>query len=78
MTHRRQILKLLRESGRPTGACKPIEALQSRNSRPDVPPTTCRALGFPMSLGFVSKIEIHNAYVPCANPERRQDLEGEF
>ena len=72
-TLRRQILELLWESGRPTGAYELIEALKLRNSRPVGPPTVYRALEFLMSQGFVSKIESHNAYVPCAHPERHQD-----
>ena len=72
-TPRRQILELLWESGRPTGAYALIEALKLRNSRPVSPPTVYRALEFLMSQGFVSKIESRNAYVPCAHPERRHD-----
>ncbi|MDJ0889879.1 MAG: Fur family transcriptional regulator [Gammaproteobacteria bacterium] len=70
-TLRRQILELLWESGRPTGAYELIEALGLRDSRPVGPPTVYRALEFLMSQGFVSKIESRNAYVPCAHPERR-------
>ena len=70
---RRQILELLWESGRPTGAYELIEALKLRGSRPVGPPTVYRALEFLMSQGLVSKIESRNAYVPCAHPERRRD-----
>ena len=70
---RRQILELLWESGRPTGAYELIDALKRRVSRPVGPPTVYRALEFLMSQGFVSKIESRNAYVPCAHPERRHD-----
>lgn len=70
---RRQILELLWQSGRPTGAYDLIEALRLRGSRPVGPPTVYRALEFLMSQGFVSKIESRNAYVPCAHPERRHD-----
>ena len=72
-TLRRQVLELLWESGRPTGAYELIEALKLRNSRPVGPPTVYRALEFLMSQGLVSKIESRNAYVPCAHPERRHD-----
>ncbi len=72
-TLRRQILELLWESGRPTGAYELIEALGLRDSRRVAPPTVYRALEFLMSQGFVSKIESRNAYVPCAHPERRHD-----
>ena len=68
---RRQILELLWESGRPTGAYDLIEALKLRDSRPVGPPTVYRALEFLMSQGLVSKIESRNAYVPCAHPERQ-------
>lgn len=70
---RRQILELLWESGRPTGAYELIEALKQRDSRPVGPPTVYRALEFLMSQGLVSKVESRNAYVPCAHPERRHD-----
>ena len=70
---RRQILELLWESGRPTGAYELIEALKLRASRPVGPPTVYRALEFLISQGLVSKIESRNAYVTCAHPERRHD-----
>ena len=70
---RRQILDLLWESGRPTGAYELIEALKQKDSRPVGPPTIYRALQFLMSQGFVWKIESRNAYVPCVHPERRHD-----
>ena len=68
---RRRILKLLWESGRPTGAYELIEALKLRESRPVGPPTVYRALEFLMSQGLASKIESRNSYVPCAHPERQ-------
>ena len=70
---RRQILELIWESGRPTGAYELIEALKLRDSRPVGPPTVYRALEFLMSQGLVAKIESRNAYVPCTHPERRHD-----
>lgn len=70
---RRQVLELLWESGRPTGAYELIDALKLRNSRPVGPPTVYRALRFLMAQGLVSRIESLNAYVPCAHPERRHD-----
>ena len=70
---RRQILELLWESGRPTGAYELIEAVKLKDSRPVGPPTVYRALEFLMSQGLVSKIESRNAYVPCVHPERRHD-----
>ena len=70
---RRQILELLWESGRPTGAYELIEALKLRDSRPVGPPTVYRALEFLMSQGLASKIESRNAYVPCVHPERQHD-----
>ena len=70
---RRQILELLWESGRPTGAYELIETLKLRGSRPVGPPTVYRALEFLMSQGLVAKIESRNAYVPCAHPERWRD-----
>ena len=70
---RRQILELLWESGRPTGAYELIEALKDRGSRPVGPPTVYRALEFLMAQGLASKIESRNAYVPCVHPERGHD-----
>ena len=67
---RRQVLELLWESGRPTGAYELIGALKLRDSRPVAPPTVYRALEFLMSQRLVSKIESRNAYVPRAHPER--------
>jgi len=72
-TLRRQVLELLWESGRPTGAYELIEALKRTNARPVGPPTVYRALEFLMSQRLVSKIESRNAYVPCAHPERQHD-----
>ena len=70
---RRQILDLLWEIGRPTGAYELIEALKQKDSRPVGPPTVYRALQFLMSQSLVWKIESRNAYVPCVHPERRHD-----
>ena len=70
---RRQILELLWEIGRPTGAYELAEALKLRDSRPIGPPTVYRSLEFLISQGLVAKIESRNAYVPCAHPERRHD-----
>lgn len=70
---RRQILELLWESGRPTGAYELIEALKQKASRPVAPTTVYRGLEFLISQGLVSKIESLNAYVPCAHPERQND-----
>ena len=67
---RRQILNLLWESGRPTGAYEMIEALRLRESRPVSPPTVYRALTFLISQGLASKIESRNAFVPRMHPER--------
>lgn len=70
---RRQILQLLWENGRPTGAYELIDALKHRDSRPVGPPTVYRALEFLIAQGLVTKIESRNAYVPCAHPERRHN-----
>ena len=70
---RRQVLELLWERGRPTGAYELVEALKRRDSRPVGPPTVYRALEFLMSQGLVSKVESLNAYLPCTHPERRHD-----
>ena len=70
---RRQILELLWQSGRPTGAYDLIETIKLRDSRIVGPPTVYRALEFLQSQGLVSKIESRNAYVPCAHPDRRHD-----
>eukprot|EP00439_Symbiodinium_sp_Y106_P089857 s1_g2393.t1 len=70
---RRQLLEMLWEKSRPTGAYELIEDLKLRGSRPVGPPTVYRTLEFLMSQGFVSKIESLNAYIPCAHPERRHD-----
>ncbi len=69
-TLRRQILQLLWDRARPTGAYELIETLKGLTDRQIGPPTVYRALGFLMTQGLVSKIESKNAYVPCAHPER--------
>jgi Fur family zinc uptake transcriptional regulator len=70
---RRQILELLWESGRPTGAYELIEALKQRASRSVGPPTVYRSLEFLMAQGLVAKIESRNTYVACRHPERRHE-----
>ena len=70
---RRQILELLLERSRPARAYELIEALKLQDSREIGPPTVYRALRFLIAQGLVSKIESHNAYVPCAHPERQHD-----
>lgn len=70
---RRQVLELLWERGRPTGAYDLLETLNPRDARPVGPPTVYRALEFLVSQGLVSRIESRNAFVPCAHPERPHD-----
>ena len=72
-TLRLQVLELLWEKGRPTGAYALIEALERRHSRRVRPPTIYRALEFLMSQRLVSRIESRNAYVPRAHPERQHE-----
>ena len=72
-TLRRQVLELLWERGRPTGAYALIKALELRHSRRVGPPTVYRALEFLISQQLVSKIESRNAYVPRVHPEREHD-----
>ena len=72
-TLRRQVLELLWERGRPTGAYALIKALELRYSRRVGPPTVYRALEFLIAERLVSKIESRNAYVPRTHPERQQD-----
>ena len=72
-TLRRQVLELLWERGRPTGAYALMQALELRHSRRVGPPTIYRALEFLMAERLVSKIESRNAYVPRAHPERQHD-----
>lgn len=70
---RRQILELLWEIGRPTGAYELLETLKQKDSRQVGPPTVYRTLEFLMSQGLVAKIESQNAYVPCVHPERHHN-----
>ena len=67
---RRQVLELLFERSRPTGAYKLLDVLRRRNDRPISPPTVYRALEFLIAQGLVVKVESCNAYVPCAHPGR--------
>ena len=72
-TVRRQVLQLLLERSRPTGAYELIEALKQWVVRPVAPPTVHRALEFLIAQGFVHKIESRSAYVVCEHPEHRHD-----
>ncbi len=72
-TLRRQVLELLWERGRPTGAYALIKALELRYSRRVGPPTVYRALEFLIAERLASKIESRNAYVPRTHPERQHD-----
>ena len=72
-TLRREVLELLWERGRPTGAYALIDALESKHSRRVGPTTVYRALEFLMAERLVSKIESRNAYVPRMHPERQRD-----
>lgn len=70
---RRQVLRLLLESSRPTGAYDLIDLLKRNTARPIGPPTVYRALEFLTAQGLVSKLESCNAFVPCAHPDRDHD-----
>lgn len=72
-TARKQVLELLWQAGKPTGAYELIESLRKLTQKQIAPPTVYRALDFLMEQGLVSKIESQNAYVPCGHPERPHD-----
>ena len=70
---RREVLELLWQSGRPTGAYELIEGLKQKTSRPVLPPTIYRALEFLIAQGLAVKVQSLNAYAPSLHPERQND-----
>ncbi|NGM20585.1 transcriptional repressor [Roseomonas stagni] len=62
---RRQVLRLVLESGQPIGAYALLDRLRGER-RGAAPPTVYRALDFLMEQGLIHKIERLNAFVGCA------------
>ena len=69
---RRQVLRLLLESGHPIGAYALLDRLRDAR-RGAAPPTVYRALEFLQEQGLVHRVERLNAFVGCAGPEARHD-----
>jgi Fur family zinc uptake transcriptional regulator len=62
---RRQVLRLVLESGQPVGAYALLDRL--RASRPGAaPPTVYRALEFLLENGLIHKVERLNAFIGCS------------
>lgn len=70
---RRQVLAMLLQRARPTGAYELIEAMKRETDRPVGPPTVYRALEFLTMQGLVAKVESCHAYIPCAHPDSEHD-----
>ncbi len=61
---RRRVFELVVKAGRPVGAYRLLEAMQSKGTRV-MPPTVYRALNFLQGKGLVHRIESLNAFVAC-------------
>lgn len=73
---RRQILGLILESPRPSGAYDLLDRLRL-DGRPAAPPTVYRALDFLTAQGLVHRIERLSAFIGCAHLLESQGHEGE-
>jgi Fur family zinc uptake transcriptional regulator len=61
---RRNVLRLILESGEPVGAYALLDALRARHGS-GKPPTIYRALDFLLAQGLVHRVERLNAFVSC-------------
>jgi Fur family zinc uptake transcriptional regulator len=61
---RRNVLRLILESGEPLGAYTLLDALRSRHGS-GKPPTIYRALDFLLAQGLVHRVERLNAFISC-------------
>lgn len=68
---RRMVLETLWCADQPLGAYDLMSVLEARSQRKFSPPTIYRTLDFLLDLGLIARIESRNAYVPCADPDRR-------
>jgi Fur family zinc uptake transcriptional regulator len=67
---RRRVLELVWRGHRPRGAYDILDDL-GRDGRPAAPLTVYRALDFLVEHGLVHRLESLNAFIGCADPERR-------
>jgi Fur family zinc uptake transcriptional regulator len=69
---RRKVFELVVKAGRPVGAYRLLEAMQSKGTRV-MPPTVYRALNFLQGKGLVHRIESLNAFVACQHADGSHD-----
>jgi len=72
---RRQILGLILESPRPSGAYDLLDRLR-QDGKPAAPPTVYRALDFLTAQGLVHRIERLSAFIGCAHMLAAEGHEG--
>lgn len=72
---RRRVLELVWQSHRPIGAYEILDNL-GREKANAAPPTVYRALDFLIEAGLVHRLDSLNAFIGCAEPDRRHT--GQF
>src|SRR5690242_2998411 len=70
---RRQVLGLVLDSDKPTGAYDLLDQLRLRH-RGAAPPTVYRALDFLLEQGLIHKVERISAYVGCVHGLDEEDM----
>ncbi len=69
---RRQVLGLVLDSDKPTGAYDLLDRLRASHKRA-APPTIYRALDFLLEQGLIHKVERLAAFVGCVHPADKDD-----
>ena len=72
---RRRVLELVWQSHRPIGAYEILDSL-AKEKENAAPPTVYRALDFLIEAGLVHRLDSLNAFIGCAEPDRRHT--GQF
>lgn len=72
---RRRVLELVWQSHRPIGAYEILDSLGEEKQNA-APPTVYRALDFLIEAGLVHRLDSLNAFIGCAEPDRRHT--GQF
>ena len=72
---RRRVLELVWQSHRPIGAYEILDSLGEEKANA-APPTVYRALDFLIEAGLVHRLDSLNAFIGCAEPDRRHT--GQF
>jgi Fur family zinc uptake transcriptional regulator len=74
---RRRVLELIWSSHRPIGAYSLLKVLKQERASA-APPTVYRALDFLLEQGLIHRIQSHNAFIGCPNPDPDQLHNGMF